>query len=125
MALDLGAYENGYYGIPLYVVAPMFAVYRKSYLREAGITALPATWEEFYNMCVKLTDKSQNRYGFGQVMAGPQSGVPIWTFLQSNDVNLVNVDKNGNWYVEVDTESRARLIEVYDYLYNPVTRRFS
>jgi ABC-type glycerol-3-phosphate transport system substrate-binding protein len=116
MALDLGAYENGYYGIPLYV-APVFAVYRKSYTREAGITSLPATWEEFYNMCVKLTDKSRNRYGFGQVMGGPQSGIAIWTFLQSNDVNLVNVDRNGQWYVDVDAEARTRLIETYAYLY--------
>jgi ABC-type glycerol-3-phosphate transport system substrate-binding protein len=116
IALDLGAYEGGYYGIPLYV-APMFTVYRKSYLKEAGITTLPSSWEEFYTMCVKLTDKSKNRYGFGQVMAGPQSGIAIWNFLQSNDVNLVNVDRNGNWYVDVDTESRARLIETYDYLY--------
>jgi ABC-type glycerol-3-phosphate transport system substrate-binding protein len=116
MALDLGAYENGYYGIPLYL-APQFVVYRKSYLQEAGISALPATWEEFYNMCVKLTDKGRNRYGFGQMMAGPQSGIAIWNFLQANDVNLVNVDRNGNWYVEVDTESRGRLIETYDYLY--------
>ncbi|MDR0562868.1 MAG: sugar ABC transporter substrate-binding protein [Spirochaetaceae bacterium] len=116
MSLDMGAYENGYYGIPLYV-APVFVVYRKSYLEEAGITTLPATWEEFYAMCVQLTDKDSNRYGFGQVMGGPQSGIAIWTFLQSNDVNMVNIDQNGTWYVDVDAEARTRLVETYNYLY--------
>ena len=116
MALDLGAYENGCFGIPLYV-APMFGVYRKSLLQEAGIASVPATWEDLYNMCVKFTDRNRNHYGFGQVMNGPQSSIAMWNFLQANDVNLVNIDRNGNWFVDVDAAARTRLIETYDFVY--------
>lgn len=116
MALSLGAYENGNYAVPLYVT-PYITMYRKSYLVEAGITKVPETWEEFYDMCVKVTDKTKNRYGFGAPMADVHSWKTIWVFLQSNNIDLVNVDKEGNWFVDVGAEDRAALIEVYDYLY--------
>ena len=116
MALDLGAYEDGIYAMPLYVT-PYITMYRKSYLAEAGITKIPTTWEEFYDMCVKVTNKSKNRYGFGAPMADIHSWKTIWVFLQSNNINLVNVDKDGNWYVDVSPEDRTGMIEVYDYLY--------
>jgi ABC-type glycerol-3-phosphate transport system substrate-binding protein len=92
-------------------------MYRKSYLQEAGITKIPTTWEEFYDMCVAVTDKSKNRYGFGAPMSDVHSWKTIWVFLQSNDINLVNVDKNGEWYTDVSAEDRTALIEVYNYLY--------
>jgi ABC-type glycerol-3-phosphate transport system substrate-binding protein len=116
MALDLGSYGDGNYAIPLYVT-PYITMYRKSYLKEAGITKLPETWEEFYDMCVKVTDKSKNRYGFGAPMADVHSWKTIWVFLQSNDIDLVNVDAKGNWYVDVSPEDRIALIEVYNYLF--------
>ncbi|GHV94951.1 hypothetical protein AGMMS50293_12710 [Spirochaetia bacterium] len=116
MALDLGAYEDGLYAVPLYTT-PYITLYRKSYLEEAGITKIPTTWEEFYDMCVKVTDKSKNRYGFGAPMADVHSWKAIWVFLQGNDINLVNVDKDGNWYTDIDATDRAAIIETYDYLY--------
>ena len=116
MGLELGFFENGYYGIPFYV-APQFAVYRRSALEQAGITRLPTTWEEFYDMAVRTTDRSRNVFGFGKVMNGPQSSIMVWPFFRSNDISLVNVDRNGNWSVSVDAAERERIIETYDYLF--------
>jgi ABC-type glycerol-3-phosphate transport system substrate-binding protein len=116
MALDLGKYEDGYYSIPLYVT-PYITMYRKSYLQQAGITKLPTTWEEFYTMCKAVTNPAKNIYGFGAPMTDVHSWKTIWVFLQSNEVDLVNVDKNGNWYADVNAADRAAIIEVYDYLY--------
>jgi ABC-type glycerol-3-phosphate transport system substrate-binding protein len=115
MAVDMGRTENGVYAIPLYVT-PYITMYRKSYLAEAGITSLPTTWEEFYDMCVKVTDKGKNRFGFGAPMADVHSWKTIWVFLQSNDISLVDY-KNGAWVVDVDATERAAIVEVYDYLY--------
>ena len=44
----------------------------------------------------------------------------IWSFLQANDVDLLNVDENGEWYIDLDDESRAAMVETYDYLYKLV-----
>jgi ABC-type glycerol-3-phosphate transport system substrate-binding protein len=115
MAIDMGRYENGIYAVPFYVT-PYITMYRKSYLKEAGITSLPTTWEEFYDMCVAVTDKSKNRYGFGAPMADVHSWKTIWVFLQSNEIDLVDY-KNGKWVVDVDATDRAAIVEVYDYLY--------
>jgi ABC-type glycerol-3-phosphate transport system substrate-binding protein len=116
MAISLGAYEDGIYSIPLYVT-PYVTLYRKSYLEKAGIKKLPETWEEFYDMCVAVTDKSKNIYGFGAPMADVHSWKTIWVFLQSNDIDLVNLDKNGEWVLDVSDLDRQRIIEVYAYLY--------
>jgi ABC-type glycerol-3-phosphate transport system substrate-binding protein len=116
MALDLGKHEDGYYSMPLYVT-PYITFYRKSYLQAAGVTRLPTTWEDFYEMARAVTNPARNVYGFGAPMTDVHSWKTIWVFLQSNDVNLVNVDRNGNWYVDVSAADRAAIIEVYEYLY--------
>jgi ABC-type glycerol-3-phosphate transport system substrate-binding protein len=116
ISLELGRYEDGYYAIPLYVT-PYITMYRKSYLEEAGITKLPATWEEFYDMCKAVTKPEANRYGFGAPMTDVHSWKTIWVFLQSNDVNLVNLDAEGDWVVDVSPADRDAIIEMYDYLY--------
>jgi ABC-type glycerol-3-phosphate transport system substrate-binding protein len=115
MSVDMGRYEDGIYAIPLYVT-PYITLYRKSYLAETGLTHTPTTWEEFYDMAVKMTDKSKNRYGFGAPMADVHSWKTIWVFLQSNDVSLVDY-KNGEWVLDVDATEHAAIVEVYDYLY--------
>jgi ABC-type glycerol-3-phosphate transport system substrate-binding protein len=114
--LSLGLFENGYYSIPLYVT-PYVTYYRKSWLQEAGITKLPATWEEYYDMCRAVTNPTKNRYGFGMPLADLHGWKTIWTLIQSNGVHLVNEDANGNWYVDVNAADKAALIEVYNYLY--------
>jgi len=116
MALDLGKYENGYYSMPLYVT-PYITLYRKSYLQQAGISKAPTTWEEFYDMCKAVTNPSKNVYGFGLPMTDIHSWKTIWVFLQSNNVNLVNLDRNGKWIVDVSPADKAAIIEVYDYLF--------
>jgi ABC-type glycerol-3-phosphate transport system substrate-binding protein len=114
-SLNMGKFNNAYYSMPFFV-APYIVYYRKSYLQEAGITRLPTTWEEFYDMCKAVTDPAKNRYGF----AAPwdmHSWKTVWLLLQSNNVNLVNMDASGRWFVDVNAAAKARIIEVYEYLY--------
>ncbi len=111
-----GAYEDGLYSVPLYIT-PYVAYYRQSWLDEAGITKLPETWEEYYEMCKAVTEPGKDRYGFGLPLGDLHGWKTIWSFLQSNGVNLINVDNNGEWYIDLDEEDRAAMIETYEYLY--------
>lgn len=63
IALRLGkSYEDTLYEMPygLYIVTMM---YRKDWLEEAGIP-VPKTITEYYDAMAKVTDASQNRYGY-------------------------------------------------------------
>lgn len=112
--------DGGVYAVPLYIT-PVVAYYRESWVKEAGIEKLPETWEEYYELCKAVTDPSKNRYGFGIPLGeGNHAVKTIWSFLQGNGVNLVNVDAKGNWYVDIDAEDKAAMVETYNYLYKLV-----
>ena len=110
--------DGGVYAVPLYIT-PVVAYYRESWVKEAGIEKLPETWEEYYELCKAVTDPSKNRYGFGIPLGeGNHAVKTIWSFLQGNGVNLVNVDAKGNWYVDIDAEDKAAMVETYNSLQN-------
>ena len=67
-----------------------------------------------------MTDPSKDRYGFALPLGDLHAWKTIWSFLQANDVDLLNVDENGEWYIDLDDESRAAMVETYDYLYKLV-----
>ena len=105
--------DGGTYAVPLYIT-PVVAYYRQSYLDEAGWTGgLPETWEEYYEMCKAVTDPAKNRYGFGVPLGDNHGTKTLWCFLQANGVDLVNVDEDGNWYVDIDDEDYAAMVETY------------
>ena len=114
-----GAYESGIYAVPLYVT-PYIAYYRQSWLKSAGITKLPTTWEEYYQMCKAVTDPKHNRYGFAIPLGDLHGWKTIWSFLQTNGVDLLNVDAKGKWYIELNATERAAMVETYNYLYKLV-----
>ncbi len=118
--LDLGIDENGaFYALPLYIT-PYVAYYRQSWIDKAGITKLPATWEEYYALCKAVTNPAENRYGFGIPLGDLHAWKTIWTFLQANNVDLVNRNASGEWFVDLDAAARARAVETYDFLYKLV-----
>jgi ABC-type glycerol-3-phosphate transport system substrate-binding protein len=114
-----GAANKGLYSIPLYIT-PYIAYYRKSWLKTAGITKLPTTWEEYYDMCKAVTDPAKKKYGFSLPLGDLSGWKTIWTFMQSNGVSLVNKDSSGKYFVDLNTKSRAAMVETYNYLYKLV-----
>lgn len=114
-----GAYDGGLYAIPLYVT-PYVTYYRQSWLDAAGIKKVPTTWEEYYDMCKAVTDPAKKRYGFGIPLGDLHGWKTIWSFLQANGVDLINVDKDNKWYVDLNDEARAAMVETYNYLYKLV-----
>ncbi len=114
-----GAYAGGLYAVPLYVT-PYIAYYRQSWLQAAGITKLPTTWEEYYQMCKAVTDPKHNRYGFAIPLGDLHGWKTIWSLLQTNGVDLLNVDAKGKWYIDLSATDRAAMVETYNYLYKLV-----
>lgn len=68
--LDYNPKDKKYYGLA-HAVGIDLMVYRKDFMREAGLDPekAPATFAEFKEMLIKLTDKSKGRYGLS--LAGP------------------------------------------------------
>lgn len=68
--LDYNTTDKKYYGLA-HAVGVDLIVFRKDYLREAGIDVgkAPGTWREWIDQLKKLTDKSKGRYGLS--LAGP------------------------------------------------------
>jgi multiple sugar transport system substrate-binding protein len=56
--------EDQIYGVPAFMFVD-WMYYRVDWFEEAGIAGPPATWEEFIDAAVKLTNPDQGRYGFG------------------------------------------------------------
>lgn len=113
----LGSSENGgIYSIPLYVT-PYVTYYRKSWLADAGISKLPTTWEEYYDMCKAVTNPKLNRYGFGIPLGDIHGWKTIWSILQTNGVDLVKQNAKGEWVVDVSDEDYKSIVWTYNYLY--------
>ncbi len=68
-------------------------IYNKNMFAEAGITAPPTTWDEFYTVCEKLTDPSKQQYGFG--LDGTQWAswhFEQWVWAAGGDLSVKNPD---------------------------------
>ncbi|MDD3059127.1 MAG: extracellular solute-binding protein [Spirochaetia bacterium] len=113
------AEDGGMYSVPLYVT-PYVAYYRKSWLADAGITKLPTTWEEYYEMCKAVTDPANNRYGFGLPLGDLHGWKTVWSILQTQGVDLVKQNAKGDWIVDVSDEDYKAIVWTYDYLYKLV-----
>jgi ABC-type glycerol-3-phosphate transport system substrate-binding protein len=84
---------NGkHYALPIgkYVMGFM---YNKKLFAEAGISAPPTTWDEFYDACVKLTKPEIGQYGFG--LDGTQWAswhFEQWVWQAGGDLSVRNAD---------------------------------
>ncbi|ODT47307.1 MAG: ABC transporter substrate-binding protein [Devosia sp. 63-57] len=99
------------YGIPNEI--DVYALnYNKRLFDEAGITAPPATWEEFLAAAEKLTDKSKGQQGFGLINSWA-AGVlhPFASLLVSNGGDLIVDGKP-----VLDSEAAKQTFDLYEKL---------
>ncbi|HUZ18835.1 MAG TPA: sugar ABC transporter substrate-binding protein [Spirochaetia bacterium] len=108
----LGSLDGKAYSVPVYVT-PHLILYHKSWLQEAGLQP-PKTWEEFYAAAKAVTDPAKNRYGFAIPFSDIHGGKPIWGFLLSNGVTILDKDAQGKWQLNVNQPAS---VETYQYLY--------
>jgi len=90
---DLGTYNGGFYTLQ-YGTNNVLLFYNGKYLKEAGITELPTTWDQLLQVCAQLKDKlgSSGIYPIG-FSADPNEEC-TWQFepfLWSNGGNLLDL----------------------------------
>lgn len=84
--------------------------YNKRMLEEAGVEP-PATWEEYLEASIALTDPSKNQYAFtGNIAAEPPSTVntEVWPFMLQAGVELIKDGRAG-----FNTEEGVSALEFY------------
>ena len=71
-------FDGKLYGVPAWAEAQVM-IYRTDLFQKAGISAPPATWEQFRADAAKLTDKAAGVYGAGIGYGQKNSDAEFWT----------------------------------------------
>ncbi len=106
----LGSLDGKVWSIPLYVTPHGF-YYRKSWFRAKGLNA-PATWEDFYNAAVAITDRKRNRYAWS-IPFDLHGGKAVWAWLLSDNVTIFVPKQGGGWQLDFNN---PRTVETYEFL---------
>ncbi|MCX5494618.1 extracellular solute-binding protein [Kaistia dalseonensis] len=86
--------------------------YNKKLFEEAGITAAPKTWDEFFAAAEKLTNKDKGQQGFGMINSWAAGVVhPFASLLASNGGSLVVDGKPA-----LDSENAKETFDLYEKL---------
>jgi len=90
----------------------MVMMYRKDILRKAGINAEkpPATWDEFYDMCIKVTDPRKPVYAY--TLQG--SWFMSW-MLWSQGNKIIDTKDGINWYADYNSNKKGENDSVTAY----------
>jgi multiple sugar transport system substrate-binding protein len=107
--LDFNTKDKKYYGIA-HAVGVDLIVYRKDFMREAGLDPekAPKTFAEWKDMLVKLTDKSKGRYGLSLSGPGFFINEDLYMWVGSNGGRLF--DEKGR-----PTFTEKQVIEVLSF----------
>lgn len=74
-------------------------LFNKNRMDEAGITALPTTYEEFLECAEKLTDPSSGKYAYTLVAGHPKNTIDCFLpFLWAYDGDVLNEDGTANGF---------------------------
>jgi len=115
---EVANFEDKTYGVPS-IASPRALLYRKDYLKEAGFTEPPATWDELKNISQKVTEKVDRVYGFAfcsstDAIRGPQEFLP---FLWQTGADWV-VKENDKWVPGFTVEQMEEVFSLYNDLLN-------
>lgn len=101
------------YGVPYYSHAQVMW-YRQDLLDEAGLS-VPATWEEFKNAAVALTDRSKGVYGAGVSMSPNDLLCTRYLnyYVRSGGGSLLNDDLTANLTSDLALDGIRFWVDVY------------
>lgn len=108
-SLDMLTYDGELTGIP-WALDPRGITYRTDYFEKAGITEMPATWDEFLEVCKKLKESNPDVVPFVFGGADQMSTQTMMLFLMQNGTGFT--DEN----TEADFTS-SKVTEVLEFLH--------
>ena len=108
-------YKNTAYLLPngIYVKTPYL---RKDILESKGITKMPTTMDDFYNLCLSLTKPDANQYGFAFRGTGfPTSFIDliVTSYFDDIDPKCMYLTKSGNIIWSDPRAKIRRLLQEY------------
>lgn len=98
-----------HYGVP-YFMNPYAVVYRMDIFEEKGI-AIPTTWDEFVEVCKKLTD--DEHYGMAMVGVRNSSGEARFQYLARMFGVQEFYQENGEWKTDLSGEKFAKALKSF------------
>jgi multiple sugar transport system substrate-binding protein len=115
---EVASYKGVFYGIPS-IASPRALLYREDYLKEAGFTNPPDTWDELKTIAQKVTQTIEGVYGFAfcsssDAIRGPQEFLP---FLWQTGAEWV-VKDNDRWVPGFTVEQMEEVFGFYNDLMN-------
>jgi len=96
----------------------MVMMYRKDILRKAGVDPEkpPKTWDEFYNMCIKVCDPRKPMYAY--TLQG--SWFLSW-MLWSEGNKIIDTKDGKNWYADYNSDTQNNnSVEAFKFAYKLV-----
>ena len=89
-------------------------VYRKDLFLEAGLDPEkpPATWDELYDACVKITDPERGVYGIA-MESGKGSSWRLMSYLWSAGAEAIVQDEQGEWRAAFDSDEAVLAYDFY------------
>lgn len=114
-AKELVMYGDKYYAYPTLTEASALLFYRKDMLEDAGVTAVPTTWEELYDACEKLKGTLNSaQYALG-MPTGQALGWATWG-MQYNTTGGLVLDET--WHnVRIEDEGFKKIAEFFYTVY--------
>lgn len=94
VAMDTLMYEGKYYGLPMFNDL-FFMYYNKDILSQAGVTDMPATWDEFTEVCQQMQEAGLIDYGSAWGWAQAEGLICYYmTFLKGFGGSLTDEEHN-------------------------------
>jgi multiple sugar transport system substrate-binding protein len=102
---------NGYAAIP-WNLDVICLWYRKTALDDAGVTALPTTWDEYLTVAEQLAKKKYYAFGAGNGAGNSFGYEPMWAMMINNGGGLFDSDGNLDVVSERNIEAVSFVLEL-------------
>lgn len=93
-------------------------MYREDIFKEAGVSEVPRTWDEFLSACERIKQNT-DVYPFVYAGGGHQGTAALLSFLFSNGTGIVNEEGQANFDSEEAVETLSFFGEIYKKGYVP------
>jgi ABC-type glycerol-3-phosphate transport system substrate-binding protein len=103
VAWNAGIYKDKVYGIP-FLSAAREVVYNVDLMKNAGISTLPTTWDEYYAAAKAITNSATGVYGIGEA-SNPDTGFNIGAYIWQAGGDYLIVKQDGTTWSGLDSDA--------------------
>ena len=111
---DISQVDGKFYFVPFDSSANLMFI-RKDKMEEAGVTEVPKTWDEMFDLAAKMSDPDNEFYGLGMTMGAEDNEAEdtMRVILWNYGGGLFNDDGSPNATNEVNQDIFGRFLDMY------------